>query len=742
MWSIGTSGTLTQTDVHVSAGASDTEGLNRIAGAAVTPDGRLLFAGSGHDSDSLDSSTLGIWRVNAEASTVSFVRALSDRRMPRRPGVVTLGPAGRFLFVLNDIRADAETGLLSVYEVNAAEENLASVASYGEDIPEGTIGLAATREVLTVATPNQGSVALWQRNDNGTLRFASRHDSFIPIDLAASPAGGLVFSRAFSLSSFVPFITVWQVQGIPRVPAGQEVRVMVNAEQAPVSALTVIVEARQGSRVRTAAATLMPSDTQAEAVFSGSDLGRGEWIFSASVPADMENIADASAARATLRISRPLIRLSNLSGVIPEGADLNIRVSTEGMVPVAEDAEVTLRATLQESAQQRTVTGRLLEGQTSVTVTFAGETALTEGEWTVSAETTSTLLQTDANLSFLTVIVGLQPRLLLELTGGSALVASDGMITLILRLMPALPAAVTVTMTVTDEDSGNMILPQQQVALSSSWPLTFPASNLGTGRRLFTARGPAGVLEDSGADVTVLVDTAVRVVLSANPERDVFPGDEVRLSAEVQIESSGSEAGISIMLGVAVTVLDGSTRSNVLIPVSAETSTGGLTFIPDAVPGAWTFTVIKSDGISASTTPTVMVEAVEPLDFNDPPGEVSADDLVLLLRYERLCAAGDSRPPPANCTALSSDAALAAGLAFDRSPYRLADLQNARLPDVTGTGISSVQTLTILLQALANVQDELLLPAAASSLLETTIAEAEQARNARLRIIRQILGRK
>ena len=75
------------------------------------------------------------------------------------------------------------------------------------------------------------------------------------------------------------FITVRQVLGIPRVPAGQEVRVMVNTEPAPGAALTVIVQAQQGSRVRTAAATLMPEDTQAEAVFSGSDLGQGEWVF-------------------------------------------------------------------------------------------------------------------------------------------------------------------------------------------------------------------------------------------------------------------------------------------------------------------------------------------------------------------------------------------------------------------------------------------------------------------------------
>ncbi len=1178
VWSVNTSGTLVQTDVHVSAGASDTEGLNRVAGAAVTPDGRLLFAGSFYGSNSLDNSTLGIWRVNAEASAVSFVRTLSDGRMLQRPRVVTLGPAGRFLFVSSQVAADAETDPLSVYGVNAAEESLANLASYGEDISGSAIGLAATREVLAVAEFAQNGVALWQRNASGTLSFVSRHASESPVGLAASPAGGLVFSSS-DLGS--EGISVWQVQGIPRVPAGQEVRVVVNAERAPGSALTVMVQARQGSRVRMAAATLMPSDTQAEAVFSGSDLGQGEWIFSASVPADMADVADVSTARATLRIGSPLIRLSNLSGVIPEGADLNIRISTEGH-PVLEDAEVTLRAA-QQGTEPRTAMGLLREGQTTATVTFTGENALTGGDWVLSAESSilftdansmlavtvipsltlslsvdqgvpsgeirlvqtdantnlasgteeglavspdgrwllasggggitvweidsvrgivtsvetytgaglggrglavsrdssfvfasdgaststisvwrldaddggldpvaeytgggtdaagntvrglisthdvvlspddrllfvtsrgesdraggalsvwsvnisGTLVQTDVHVSagaldteglnraagaavtpdgsllfvgsyyddrfivgfstlgiwrvnaeasavsfvrtltdprrlrrprFVTLgpdgrflfvssqvfndaatdplsvygvntaeenlanlasygegilgnTIGLAvtrevlavaefnrdnvalwqrnddgtlrfvsrhasfrpiglaaspagglvfsssssesegisvwqvqgiprvpagqevrvmvnaeqapdsartvmvqarqgsrvsmaaatlmpsdtqaeavfsgsdlgpgewifsvsgltdtaklrisgPLVSLELTGGSALVASDGMITLILRVMPTLSSTVTVTVAVTDED--NNTISEQQVGLSSSLQLTFRASDLGTGRLRFTARGPAGVLEDSEAEVTVLVGTAASVVLSANPEGDVFPGDEVRLSAAVL---SGSDpAGISVILEVAVTDPDESTRSNVLIPVSAETSTGGLTFIPDAVSGTWNFNVIESDVISASTRLTVVVAAVMPLDFNDPLDEVNADDLVLLLRYERLCAEGSSPPLPASCTALGSEA-LAAGLAFESSSYRLADLQNVRLPDVTGTGIGSVQTLTILLHALANIQDELLLPAAASS------AEAEQARNARLRIIRQILGR-
>ncbi len=617
VWNVNPSGTLVQTDVHISAGASDTEGLNQIAGVAVTPDGRLLFTGT--VPSVLDNSTLGIWRVNAEASTVSFVRTLSDRRMLRRPRVVTLGPDGRFLFVSNQT-AGAGIDPLSVYEVNAAEENLESVASYGEDTRSNNIGLAVTREVLAAAEFNRNHVSLWQRNDDGTLRFASSHRSPRSVYMAASPAGGLVFSGSNDGSE--GDIRVWRVQGIPRVRAGQEVRVMVNTEQALGSALTVTVQARQGSRVSTATATLMPSDTQAAAVFSESALGRGEWIFSISGLTD----------RATLRIGNPL----------------------------------------------------------------------------------------------------------LELTSESPLVALSGMVTLMLRLTPAQSSAVMVTVAVVNEN--NMTI-EQPVALSSTRQLTFIASELGAGSRRFTARGPEGVLEDSEAEVTVLVGTDVLGILSANPAEVIFPGDEVRLSAEVQIESSGSEAGISIILEVAVTPPDESMRSNVLIPVSAETSTGTLTFIPDAVPGGWDFKVIEGDGISESTTLTVVVAAVMPLDFNDPPDGVSADDLVLLLRYERLCVEGGSRPLLADCFAPGSEAALTAGLALGSSSYQLENLQSTQLPDVTGTG-DSVQILIILQRALANIQDELLLPAAASSLPETTIAEAEQARDARLRIIQQILGRK
>ncbi len=566
VWSVNPSGTLVQTNVHLSAGALDAEGLNRAAGAAVTPDGRLLFVGSYYGSGLLENTTLGIWRVNAETSSVSFVRILSDRRMLPSPRFVTLGPDGRFLFVSSQAAADAETDPLSVYRVDAAGENLEPVASYGvdDDLLGSTTGLAATREVLAVAEFGVNNVTLWQRNASGTLSFVSRHASARPIAMAASPAGGLIFSNSSSLDESAG-ISVWQVQGIPRVLAGQEVRVMVSAEPALGSALTVMVQARQGSRVSMAAATLTPSDTQAEAVFSGSDLGYGEWIFSASVPEDMENIADASTARATLRIAAPPIRLSNLSGKIQEGADLNIRISTEGMAPVAGDTEVTLRAT-REGAQPRTVMGLLQDGQTSVTVTFADENALTEGDWLLSAE--SSALPTDAS-STLAVIVGPQPRLLLERTGGSDFVALDGTITLTLRLMPAQSSTVTVTVAVADE--GSRILQQQQVALSSSLQLTFRASDLGTGSRLFTARGPAGVLEDSGAEVTVQVQEQVSLVLVLNASPMVVARDEftVMVSTNLPVPEDAT---------VTVTVsFEGGEEKAVVLPEAASSGTVTLT---------------------------------------------------------------------------------------------------------------------------------------------------------------------
>ena len=264
VWNINTSGTLVQTDAHVSSGASDRRGLNQAAGAAVTPDGRLLFVGSLFNDEA--RSTLSIWRVNAEASTVSHVRTLSDPQGLARPRAMALHPSGRLLFVMNH-RTDV---YLSVYRVDAAEEDLESVGPglMGETLEN----ITATEEVLIASgLPSDDQMFLLRINEGDTVSLVSRQRAGggRPFGVVASPAGGLVFANSNERTDEERFITVWQVLGIPRVPAGQEVRVMVNAEQAPISALTVMVEAQQGSQVRTAAATLMPSDTQG----GGSVLG-------------------------------------------------------------------------------------------------------------------------------------------------------------------------------------------------------------------------------------------------------------------------------------------------------------------------------------------------------------------------------------------------------------------------------------------------------------------------------------
>ena len=170
VWGVNPSGTLVQTDVHVSAGASDTEGLNRAAGAAVTPDGRLLFAGSFRN-DQLDS-TLGIWRVNAEASTVSFVRTLRDDQRLGRPRHVALRPSGRLLFVLNS-SVGPSRNYLSAYRVNAAGENLES-ADPGLSGDPVLADIAATEEVLIASDPDRAQILLLRINENDTVSLVSR----------------------------------------------------------------------------------------------------------------------------------------------------------------------------------------------------------------------------------------------------------------------------------------------------------------------------------------------------------------------------------------------------------------------------------------------------------------------------------------------------------------------------------------------------------------------------------------
>ena len=224
VWSIGTAGTLTQTGMHASPHAAD---------AAGTPDGRLLFVGSDQGRVS-GNSTLGIWRVNAEASTVSLVRNLRNEQRLVRPRNIALPPSGRLLFVANPLVG--RRNYLSAYRVNAAQENLESAGGLSGDIGDGGFvelaDIAATEEVLIASGRVGGTlqILLLRINGNGTVSLVSREREDV-YGVAVSPAGGLVFANTQGTQ-----ITVWQVLGIPRVPAGQEVRVMVNAERAPDSA--------------------------------------------------------------------------------------------------------------------------------------------------------------------------------------------------------------------------------------------------------------------------------------------------------------------------------------------------------------------------------------------------------------------------------------------------------------------------------------------------------------------------
>ena len=528
VWSIGTTGTLTQTGMHASPHAAD---------AAGTPDGRLLFVGSDQGGVS-GNSTLGIWRVNAEASTVSLVRNLRSEQRLGRPRNIALPPSGRLLFVANPLVS--RRNYLSAYRVNAAEENLESAGGLSGDIGDGDFveltDIAATEEVLIASGRVGGTlqILLLRINGNGTVSLVSREREDV-YGVAVSPAGGLVFANTQGTQ-----IIVWQVLGIPRVPAGQKVRVKVNAEPALGSALTVTVQARQGSRVSTAAATLTPSDTQAEAVFSGRDLGQGEWIFSASVPADMENIADASTAQATLRIGDPLIRISNLSGATQQGENLNIRVSTGGH-PVLEDAPVTLRA-MQAGARTRTAVGVLRAGQAEVTVTFAGRESLTAGDWLLSAE--SSALPTDASSTLAVTVI---PPPLIRLSNLSGVIPEGADLNIRVSAEgPPVPRDAEVTLRATQEGAQPRTVMGVLRAGQTSFTVIFAGRNALTGGT-WVLSAESSILLGTDANSTLAVTVIPPLSLSLSVNQGV-PSGEMRL---VQTDANtglarGTAEGIAV----------------------------------------------------------------------------------------------------------------------------------------------------------------------------------------------------
>lgn len=644
VWSINpSSGMLALRDMHTADG---TNGLNRAARVAVSPDGQLLFVGSFYSFSPSDfpNSTLSIWEVDSTGMTVRNLQTIRDVMRLPRPRTLAVSPDGGLLFAGSQVFAESADGSdnLSVWEVSA-DGTLTGVGSYGglrsdpaDFLDLGApISMAVTREILLVAGFLDDLMTLWRLNPDGSGGYSgigyvdtytNGEDAFTyrpgastiaglreVNGVAASPAGGLVATINnvnASVSDFPPTLSLWRVEGIPRVPSDQEVVVTVNLEPMPTNQLQLVIEARQGGRTVTETVTFMPGSGQTRAVFPAGALGSGEWSFQA-VPADgVEIPARPATVRINLISNGAEITLENLSGSVRQGADLAIRLTVS--IPFAEDVDVTVLAEDDNSNTEMTETGMLPAGQSSVVLTFR---SLTEGDWTLSAVLGRLRLVTTSGSAELAVSI--LPLAKLILAPAMPDVLGPG-VTINLSADAPLPRDVEVTVSAEREDDGqstsmSINLLRGDGLSPPTAVVTFSARTLfGAGAYIFRA-------SQTGGGVAVLADATTTTAVVRTPNLRVMPMSGMLFSAdrEVRVQAISSfPPGVEVTL-TPIAQGSGSPPQEVVsdtLAILAADATATVLVFPVGVlsAGQWIISASAPSGIFSTISTTTLTVLASP----------------------------------------------------------------------------------------------------------------------------------
>ena len=179
-------GTLTQTAIYRD-NRNGIDGLNGAAGVAVSDDGKLLFVAATAD------DALSIWRVNKAAESLEQIEVYLDDRRDSVAGIDGLDGAndiavsGNLLFVT--ARSD---NALSVWQVNAAAGTLRRTALHRNrnNLGQGIENVAVSDNLLFVTASGNGVLSVWQVNaEAGTLMPTGFYRREIAGDPSSGPGG-------------------------------------------------------------------------------------------------------------------------------------------------------------------------------------------------------------------------------------------------------------------------------------------------------------------------------------------------------------------------------------------------------------------------------------------------------------------------------------------------------------------------------------------------------------------------
>ena len=314
------------------------DGLDGAFGAAVSGDGALLFV--------TGILTLSVWRVNAEAGTLSQTALYQDSEVDETDVGYIREVDGRF-DSLSDARSAAVSGdgallfvtasfdsALSVWRVNAEAGTLSQTVVYrdgvggiddgGIDGLFGANGIAVSSDLLFVTGTFDNALSTWRIN-----------------------------SAEVSLE--VPTVISMQSD----LPVAEEVMVTVTARN---STGTYSVAARP--------VTLSPDKMSADAIFPpGALIPSGRWIFTAQ--AQPPAALDTRAARIAMRVLPPLLSLEPQQDQFALGSTVALTVRTIAGLPAAASYAIDAINTAEESTA--TITVEYPAGDTEQEVFFPAQ---------------------------------------------------------------------------------------------------------------------------------------------------------------------------------------------------------------------------------------------------------------------------------------------------------------------------------------------------------------------------------
>ena len=634
------------------------DGLGRARNAAVSGDGTLLFV------TAFSSDALSVWRVNAEAGTLSRTALYQDSGAPglinevdgRVDGLrgawnAAVSGDGALLFVTANT---FNNSALSVWRVNAEAGTLSQTALYREGNPEidglgGAKGVAVSGDLLFVTGEEDDALSVWRINNAEVPLEAQtviRVQSDLPVAeevvvTVTAQSGANMVEATATLSPSTPSADAIFPAGTLR-PGG---RWIFTAQASPPTALdtgaariamqvlppllslepqqdqfvqgsTVVLTVRTIAGLSAAAsfdinaikettATITveysAGDTEQEVLFPAEDIamfGLGQLDFFFRLPDDSPfRVGDGPAA--TVQIVIPRLQLVPLPELLALGSTVILTVRAN---PVAL-TEATYNIIARNLTSPTTFSMEVMHpaGDTEREVSFSAQQIASPGQWEFSIQLPEgSPFQVTANG---TATVYVAPVLSLRLQG-EAFFAGDSLTIEVQAESPPAVAA-TVTITAQRQQDGVDVAATEAVMLSPapevlSGQAVFPAGALGAGEWVFTAQSepPQALYTANARAEAAVLPPPLRLEVSA--PSTVIAGSTFGVTVRTTMPVP-AETAVSVMV-----TFEGTVRTEML---SAGEATATVAFTAPGMTGIFT---VNATGTASMTDPSALVPTVTP----------------------------------------------------------------------------------------------------------------------------------